>query len=248
MRLSTSVSWPAREGDDVSNVLHASAEKDQALEAETEAGVNARAKLSQVRVPLVDLGVKIELLKAADEDFIPLLTLRAPDELPDTWHKNVHGGNSLPVLVSPHVECLDRLGIVVTANWLLEDFLRDVSLMLRSHVHSPLDLIVLKLVSICYSFLQDLDRLCIATSSKRLRGYCANSVDASLVVHLGEKDEVIHALLEHTNAAVANVVLGALHNVEEVGEGDLGLDHPELSKVARGVAVLSSERGPEGVD
>ena len=36
--------------------------------------------------------------------------------------------------------------------------------------------------------------------------------------------------------------------VGQVGEGDLGLDHPELGEVAAGVGVLRAERGPEGVD
>ena len=34
----------------------------------------------------------------------------------------------------------------------------------------------------------------------------------------------------------------------QIGERDLGLDHPELGQVAAGVAVLGAERRAEGVD
>ena len=42
--------------------------------------------------------------------------------------------------------------------------------------------------------------------------------------------------------------LGQGHVVVQVEEGHLGLDHPELGEVARGVRVLGAERGAEGVD
>ena len=41
--------------------------------------------------------------------------------------------------------------------------------------------------------------------------------------------------------------LGGVHVVIEVGKGHLRLDHPELRRMARGVAVLSPEGRPEGV-
>jgi hypothetical protein len=47
---------------------------------------------------------------------------------------------------------------------------------------------------------------------------------------------------------VAHVFFGERHVVEEIVEGHLGLDHPELGGVAGGVAVLGAEGGAEGVD
>ena len=58
----------------------------------------------------------------------------------------------------------------------------------------------------------------------------------------------LHAVLQQPLAAEADVVLGALHVVRQVAEGHLGLDHPELGQVARGVAVLRAEGGAKGVD
>ena len=42
--------------------------------------------------------------------------------------------------------------------------------------------------------------------------------------------------------------LGEVHVVVQIGEGDFGLDHPELGEVPRRVRVLRPERRPEGVD
>ena len=43
------------------------------------------------------------------------------------------------------------------------------------------------------------------------------------------------------------MALGQFHIVLKVGEGNLGLHHPELGGVARGVGVLRAEGGAEGV-
>ena len=42
--------------------------------------------------------------------------------------------------------------------------------------------------------------------------------------------------------------LGEVRVVGEIGEGDLGLDHPELGEVPAGVRVLGAERRAERVD
>ena len=47
---------------------------------------------------------------------------------------------------------------------------------------------------------------------------------------------------------VLEELLGQVGVVGEVGERDLGLDHPELGEVARRVGVLGAERRAEGVD
>ena len=46
---------------------------------------------------------------------------------------------------------------------------------------------------------------------------------------------------------VLDHIPGELHIVVKVGKCDLGLDHPELCCVARGVRILCSEGGAEGV-
>jgi hypothetical protein len=42
--------------------------------------------------------------------------------------------------------------------------------------------------------------------------------------------------------------LGQFHIAEQIAKRDLGLDHPKLGQMPRGIAVLSAEGRPEGVD
>ena len=68
---------------------------------------------------------------------------------------------------------------------------------------------------------------------------------------------LVHKLVEHIELVGAgghNVLedvlehgLGVVHVVVEVGEGHLGLDHPKLGGVARGVGVFGAEGGAKGV-
>ena len=56
------------------------------------------------------------------------------------------------------------------------------------------------------------------------------------------------ALGEHALDDVDEEVLGEVHVVVEVDEGDLGLDHPELGQVAARLRLLGAEGRPEAVD
>ena len=62
-----------------------------------------------------------------------------------------------------------------------------------------------------------------------------------------KKRHVVGPLVEHGPEDVPEARLGQVGVVGQVGEGDLGLDHPELGQVAGGVGVLGPERGPERV-
>ena len=68
------------------------------------------------------------------------------------------------------------------------------------------------------------------------------------LVHEGiEEGHVLGAALERAVDDILDHGLGGIHVVVEVGEGHLGLDHPELGCVALGVAYLGAEGGAEGV-
>ena len=71
--------------------------------------------------------------------------------------------------------------------------------------------------------------------------------DALGVDALGEERHVVAPLVEHGPADVPEARLGQVGVVGQVGEGDLGLDHPELGQVAGGVGVLGPEGRPERV-
>ena len=63
-----------------------------------------------------------------------------------------------------------------------------------------------------------------------------------------EERHVVFALVEQRAEDVLEEVLGELRVVGEVGERDLGLDHPELGEVPARVRVLGAERRAERVD
>lgn len=71
----------------------------------------------------------------------PVLPLAAADELPDLWHQHVHGCHRLAVVVEPHIEGLDLLGVVVHDDWLLVDHLTQVALMLSGKVNAPVHIL-----------------------------------------------------------------------------------------------------------
>ena len=73
-------------------------------------------------------------------------------------------------------------------------------------------------------------------------------LDEPLVEHVVEELEVVHVVVQRVLHEVLDEILGEVHVVLDIVEGHLRLNHPEFGQVARGVAILGSERGTEGVD
>ena len=96
--------------------------------------------------------------------------------------------------------------------------------------------------------LQDLDALGVGQAHERLLEDAVQALDEGIVVHLVEELQVVLAVLQRIVDAELDELLGQIHIVGDVIEGHLGLNHPELGQVARGVAVLSAEGGAKGVD
>ena len=57
-------------------------------------------------------------------------TLAAPNELANLGNQNIHGSHSPAIVICSHVEGFDGLGVVVHNDWLLEDLLSKVALVL----------------------------------------------------------------------------------------------------------------------
>ena len=73
------------------------------------------------------------------------------------------------------------------------------------------------------------------------------ALDEALVHELVEHGKLIGAAVHDVADDVFEHVLGEVHVVCQVGKGDLGLDHPELGGMTRGVGVLGAEGRAEGV-
>ena len=72
--------------------------------------------------------------------------------------------------------------------------------------------------------------------------------DEALLDALVEERHVVGALVEHGAEDVLQQRLGERRVVGEIGECDLGLDHPEFREVPARVRVLGAKRRPERVD
>mmetsp|Transcript_29576 Transcript_29576/g.84843 ORF Transcript_29576/g.84843 Transcript_29576/m.84843 type:complete len:703 (+) Transcript_29576:138-2246(+) len=235
----------ARVGNDIPDVLNASDEHDEALEAQAKACVGDGAVASQVPVPPVVLDVEAHLRYPAVQHVQALLALGPADDLADARGQDVHGGDGLLVVVEAHVEGLDVLGVVVQDRGLLVDLLGQISLVLGAEVHAPLDgHLELGLRGLLD---QDLDGFRVRQALEGFRQEVLQPRDEPLLNLLVEEFQVGPVVLHRVSDAVLQVVLGTLHVVLDVGEGELGLDHPEFGEVPRGVRVLGTEGGSERV-
>ena len=237
----------ARVRDHVADVGHAGDIGHQALETEAKAGVRHGAVAAEIAVPAVVLRIQAELRHARVEDVQAFLALAAADDLADAGREHVHRRDRLAAVrlaVLAHVERLDRARVVVDGDRALEVLLGEVALVLGLEVGAPRHGILPSLAA----FLEDRDGFRVAAA---LEGALEHEVEAReqvLVDELGEKLEVGGAVFLRVADQVLHERLGEVHVARQVAEGDLGLDHPELGGVARGVAVLGAEGRAEGVD
>ena len=206
-----------------------------------------RAVAPEVEVPPVGLLVEADGLEALLEHVEALLALRAADELSHARHQQVHRRHRLLVVVHAHVEGLDARGVVVhDGRRALAHHLGQVALVLALQVGAPLDG-ELELMPVLDGRLQRVHGLRVRDAAEGRLHDLGELVLQALLDALVEEFEVLRAVLEHGGHAVLEVGLGARHVVRQVGEGHLGLDHPELGEVARRVGVLRAEGGAEGV-
>ena len=73
------------------------------------------------------------------------------------------------------------------------------------------------------------------------------ALEKPLVDELVQHGQLVGAALHHVADDVLEHALGQFHIVLKVGEGNLGLHHPELGGMARRVGVLRAESGAERV-
>ena len=164
-RLEVGVAHGARVRQDVADVAHTGQIHDQALEAQTVAGVLAGTVAAQVKVVLVLLGIHAQVLDAGFEQIQALLALGAADNLADTGNQTVGGGDGLAVLVHAHVERLDLGRVVGYEGRALKVLLGQEALVLGLQVDAPADGVI-KLVASSDGLLQDFDGLGIGDAGK----------------------------------------------------------------------------------
>ena len=237
----------AWEGNDVANVGHAGDEQQQALEAQSEAGVGAGAVAARVEVPPHVLHRDAQLPDARHELVVALLAHAAADDFAYLREEHVGALHGLAIGILLHVEGLDFLGVVGHDDGAAEVALHQVALVLAGQVAAPVDG-EFELLAPGHGLLQYADALGVGQADELRPHHAAQAVEQPLIDHLVEEGEVVHAVVQRPLHAVLYELLLQVHQLGEVGEGHLGLHHPELGQVAGRVRVFSAERGAEGVD
>jgi hypothetical protein len=97
---------------------------------------------TELAVPPVGFLLKFAVGDALVELFKVLLSGGPSDEFANAGHKDIHGLNGLVVVIELHVESFDVLGIVVKNDRTVEDLLSKMSLVLRSEVNTPVELVL----------------------------------------------------------------------------------------------------------
>ena len=123
-------------------------------------------------------------------------------------------------------------------------FLNEEALVLALEVDAPVDG-ELEFVAGC---LEDVDGFGVAQAHELLGEHRLEAGDELFVVVLGEKLDVVAAVVEGVADAIFEEVLGEVHVLVDIDEGYFGLYHPELGQVAGGVGVFGTECGAEGID
>ena len=95
--------------------------------------------------------------------------------------------------------------------------------------------------------LQDLDGLSLREPDEGILDQRLQVVNQALLDMLVQQLQIGMVVFEHVADAELEVLLAAVHDVEQVREGQLGLDHPELGQVAGSVRLLGAEGRAEGV-
>jgi hypothetical protein len=241
----------SREGQHVPDVLHPGHPHQQALEAEAEAGVRHRAILTQLAVPPVGGRIEPEGREALVEHVEPLLALAAADDLADARYEQIGGGDGLDALgggvVEPHVERLLIGGVVRDEHRALKVLFSQEALVLGLQRAAGTDG-EFEGAALRDGVDQDALRLVPGDAGEGAADDVLHGLDDAGLDALVEEVEVIRALLHHAAGDDLDEGLRERDVVVEIGEGDLWLDHPELRRVARRVAVLGAEGGAEGVD
>ena len=234
----------AREGDDVAYVCHTGNEKHEAFEAETETAVRHCAEAAGVEIPPHVFHRDVEFLDAAEKLVIVGFALGTTYDLADLREKDVHGADSLAVLVLLHIECLDVARIVGEDDGTLEVLFYKIALVLALQVDAP--------------FYWEFEFLAGSLENLNAFGVCEadeivvqnkfEAVDELFVEVLGEELDVVAAVVESVLNAVFHKLLGKVHIIGDVVERHFRLYHPELREMAGSIGVFSAECRTEGVD
>ena len=199
---------------------------------------------TEIQIEIIVLFPHSQFFNTVFQLFVIVLSLTSSDNLANPGNKAVHGSNGFPVLVQFHVKGLDLLRIIRDKHRFFEDFLCQIALMLCLQVASP-EHLVFKLVVV---FHEDIYSLGIGHMAEFGIQHMVQTVQETFIHEGVEEVHLLRSILQHIADHIFQHGLGQLHVVLQIREGDLGLDHPELCRMAGRIGILRTEGGTEGVD
>ena len=216
-------------------MVQAAEPRHHALDAHAEPGVGDRAVAAEVEVPSERVLRETVGADAGREHLEIVLALAPADDLAVAFGCQHVDAQRQPRIgrIGLHVEGLRGRRIAVHQDRPIEA-LREHRLLVAAEVVAERDRLAVGR--------EERDRVLVAHARKRFL-YFRERRRVAL-----EEGELRLALLHHAPDDFDQEVLGERHVVVEVGEGDLGLDHPELREVTAGLRLLGTEGRAETVD
>ena len=118
------------------------------------------------------------------------------------------------------------------------------TLVLALHIHAPVGWIF-KLLT---AGLHDFNSLGVGAAHKGLLGHFLQAGAQSLIHKLAEEFKIPAGIIQHGAGNVLDEGFCNVHIAVDVAESHFRLNHPELSSVTGGIAVLRTESRTEGID
>ena len=193
--------------------------------------------LAEVEVISIEVEVHVSFLHCCNELIVVSLTLTSSDYLTYSRNKEVNCGNSLAVCILLHVEGLYLLWIVCNEYSLLENLLREVSLVLCLEVAAPF----YRVNEVLARLFKELDSFCVGNSAELVRDKLFKTCFESLFKVCIKECYLVGTLFKELADNVLHHALCYLDNIIELCKSNLGFDVPEFSKVLRSVGVLGTE-------
>jgi len=202
------------------------------------------AESPQIEIPPVILGIELELLHPLDEGVQIRFSFAASDDFSQAGDQDVHAADRLSIIVEPHIESLDFFRIV-----------GDDDRALAHHLCQELLVLALQIVAPSHRefkpgivLLQLFHRFGVCHVGKGSLHDLTQGLLHARFHELAEEGHILRAFLQYCLEEIFQKGLGKFHVAVEFTEGHFRFNHPKFCKMAFGVGILGSERGPEGVD
>mmetsp|Transcript_15972 Transcript_15972/g.44172 ORF Transcript_15972/g.44172 Transcript_15972/m.44172 type:complete len:530 (-) Transcript_15972:142-1731(-) len=179
-----------------------------------------------------------------------VFTLRSSNDFTNLGNQNIGGSDRLLIFVQFHVEGLDIFRVIHQDDGLLVNLFAQVSLVFRWKINSP-DRFFFEHNTVLFdSLLQNFNSFGVCQSLEGVVQDVLQSIPESdlSVGAVFKKFQVLLAVLESELHTVLEVVLGQVDVVGQIGETNLGFDHPKLGQVTSRVRVFGPKGWAEGVD